>query len=167
MNIELGAFNNCKNLTSVYISDIEAWLKISFDGGYANPNYYNGAHFYLNNELLTTVIIPESTTNVGEYVFYNCDTLTSVIIGDSVTSIDNNAFYNCDALTSVTIGNGITIIGTWAFSHCTSLMSITFNGTIEQWNALEKGSKWDYNTGTYTIYCTDGEIAKDGTVTYY
>ena len=38
--------------------------------------------------------------------------------------------------------------------------------TLEQWNAIEKGVDWDLDTADYTIYCTDGQIAKDGTVTY-
>ena len=77
------------------------------------------------------------------------------------------AFYYCDSITGVTIPNSATNIGNNAFDGCGELTNITFNGTIEQWNAINKGSFWNTNTGTYTIYCTDGEIAKDGTVTYY
>ena len=49
----------------------------------------------------------------------------------------------------------------------TSLISFIFDGTIEQWMNLSKGIDWDNGTDDYTIYCTDGEITKDGTVTYY
>ena len=44
---------------------------------------------------------------------------------------------------------------------------IYFDGTIEEWTAIGKGGQWNDYTGDYIIYCTDGEIAKDGTVTYY
>ena len=37
---------------------------------------------------------------------------------------------------------------------------ITYTGTQAQWNAISKGSNWNYNTGSYTIHCTDGDIAK-------
>ena len=46
------------------------------------------------------------------------------------------------------------------------LNKIHFNGTVAQWQGIEFDSGWNGSTGKYTIYCTDGQIAKDGTVTY-
>ena len=46
---------------------------------------------------------------------HNCSGLTSVIIPNSVTSIGNYAFYGCSSLISVTIGSGILSIGSEAF----------------------------------------------------
>ena len=51
-------------------------------------------------------------------------------------------------------------IGEAAFYNCSSLTSINFEGTKAQWNAISKGSGWNYNTGSYTVYCTDGTISK-------
>lgn len=139
---------------------------------------------------LKSVTIPDSVTSIGDSAFYSCYSLTSVEIGDGVTSIGNSAFQSCyfltsveigdgvesigyeafawcDALTSITIPDGVTSIGDSAFEFCSSLTSVTFGGTIEQWNAIEKVSSWNYSTGSYTVYCTDGEIAEDETVTYY
>ena len=84
-----------------------------------------------------------------------------------VTSIGDYAFRNCTSLTSITIPASVTGIGFDAFRWCTSLASINFEGTIEQWNAIIKASDWNSVTGDYIIYCTDGTIAKDGTITYY
>lgn len=52
----------------------------------------------------------------------------------------------------------MTSIGDSAFSCCTGLESITFNGTRAQWNAISKLAGWKYNTGSFTIHCTDGDI---------
>lgn len=84
--------------------------------------------------------------------------MTSIVIPDGVTSIGDNAFYNCSSLTSVTIGDGVTSISNSAFSGCSSLTDITFAGTKAQWKAIEKGYSWNNNTGNYTIHCTDGDI---------
>jgi len=54
----------------------------------------------------------------------------------------------------------VTSIGERAFYECNNLVSITYNGTKAQWNAISKGSKWNQNTGNYTIHCTDCDIAK-------
>ncbi|MBO5801888.1 MAG: leucine-rich repeat protein [Alistipes sp.] len=115
------AFFGCTLLTSVYITDIAAWCNISFG---ENPFDY-ARNLYLNNELVTDLIIPDSVTSIGYYAFKGFTSLTSITIPDSVTSIGDYAFYFCSSLTSVTIGNGVTAIGVCTFSHCSSLTSIT------------------------------------------
>jgi hypothetical protein len=44
---------------------------------------------------ITSVLIPDSVTSIGDYAFYNCKVLTSV------TSIGDSAFFGCDSLTDV------------------------------------------------------------------
>ncbi len=58
------------------------------------------------------------------------------------------------------IGNGVTSVDQYVFEYCSSLTSITFSGTKAQWDAIEKVDDWNYNTGNYTIHCTDGDIQK-------
>lgn len=62
-------------------------------------------------------------------------------------------------------GLPVTSIGSSAFKGCSSLASINFEGSTDEWKAIEKGNKWDYSTGYYTVYCTDGTVAKNVTVT--
>ena len=63
------AFQNCTSLMGVYITDISAWCKILFDNYSANPLYY--AHnLYLNNELVTELVIPEEVTSIGNHAFH-------------------------------------------------------------------------------------------------
>ena len=52
---------------------------------------------------LTSIIIPDSVTSIGDFAFENCSGLTSITIPDSVTSIGDHAFYNCSSLTSITV----------------------------------------------------------------
>ena len=67
-------------------------------------------------------------TEVGELAFYgcndcttNCYNLTSFILPQSVTSIGNHAFDGCRNLQSVTISDNVTHIGDTAFICCTGL----------------------------------------------
>ncbi len=125
-SIGSGAFRYCTSLTSVYINDIASWCNISFADYYANPLYY-AENLYLNGELVTNLVIPDTVTEIKYYAFSNCTGLTSVTIPDSVTSIGSYAFYNCSGLTSVTIPDSVTSIGNSAFSGCTALTEINFN----------------------------------------
>ena len=50
--------------------------------------------------------------------------LTSVFIPNSVTDIGNYAFSGCSGLISVIIGRGVAKIGDRAFSNCVELMNM-------------------------------------------
>lgn len=67
---------------------------------------------------LSSVIIPNSVTHIGEYAFDYCSSLTSIIIPNSVTHIGEHAFYYCSSLTSITIPNSVTIIDYGTFESC-------------------------------------------------
>ena len=127
--IEAEAFGACWNLASVHITDIEAWCKILFGDTDANPLGYAG-NLYLNNELITEIVIPDTVKIINNYLFYNCDSLTSVVIGDSVTWIGNQAFADCDNLTSVVIGDSVTTIGEKAFQMCENLTSVVIGSSV-------------------------------------
>ena len=139
-----GAFLGCTGLTSVTI------------GGSVTSI---GSSAFRNCTGLTRVTIPDSVTSIGENAFQNCTGLTSITIGGSVTSIGSTAFYGCKGLTSITIPNSVTSIDSYAFFYCTGLTSIKFNGTIEQWNAISKGSYWKYNVPATQVGCTDGTVS--------
>ena len=139
-----GAFLGCTGLTSVTI------------GGSVTSI---GSSAFRNCTGLTRVTIPDSVTSIGEHAFQNCTGLTSITIPDSVTSIGNSAFRECTGLTSITIPDSVTSIGWGAFVGCTGLTSIKFNGTIEQWNAISKGSYWKYSVPATQVGCTDGTIS--------
>ena len=62
---------------------------------------------------LTSVIIPDTVTFIGDYAFFSNE-LTSVDIPNSVTTIGFGAFQT-NQLTSVTIPNSVTTIGDYAF----------------------------------------------------
>ena len=68
-----------------------------------------------------------------------------------MTSIGSYAFDGCSSLTSIEIAAGVTSIGSNAFNGCSNLEAIYYNGTEEQWNAIEKGTDWDFGCGNYEV----------------
>ena len=123
------AFYNCYKIQNIYITDIVAWCNIS---GLSNLMLYDASNkqLYINNELATSITIPNGVKAIPAFAFYNCTGLTSITIPDSVTSIGNDAFRDCTGLTSVTIPDSVTRIGNDAFGGCTGLASVTIGNSV-------------------------------------
>ena len=93
------AFDSCTSLTSVnYLGTVAQWCNISFGNYYANPLYY-AKNLYINSELVTSLVIPNTVTEIKDNAFSGCTSLTSIVIPDSVTSIGERAFSGCTSLT--------------------------------------------------------------------
>ena len=121
--IGVWAFESCTSLQNIYITDLTAWCNIS---GLNYLMLYNSSskNLYLNNELVTNLVIPDSITSIGDGAFHGCSSLTSVEIPDSVTSIGKWVFANCTSLTSIEIPDSVTSIGNCVFEGCNSLTSV-------------------------------------------
>ncbi len=77
------------------------------------------------NNLIKTIIMENTVTNIGRAAFYNCSNLTSVVISNTIRSITPDAFYNCAALQSVVIPESVSLISPGAFDKCYQLKDIT------------------------------------------
>ena len=120
------SFYGCTGLKKVnYTGDVKGWLSIDIDNQYdkSNPIYYS-RNLYLNDVLLTDLVIPDGVTEISTAFAYDT-CITSVAFPHGVTSIGDYAFRGCTGLTSVIIPNSVTSIGDMAFCHCTGLTSIT------------------------------------------
>lgn len=127
------AFKNCTGLAAVYITDLAAWCGINFGGMYdyqSNPLYY-AKNLYLNDSLVSNLVIPDTVTTLYANAFYNCTSLKSVTIADTVKSIGANCFYGCLSLESVNIGSGVTTIVEKAFYGCSTLPKVVIPTNVK------------------------------------
>lgn len=78
---------------------------------------------------LTEIEFPESLTKIGVEAFSG-SSVTSVIMPNNVTSIGNSAFNFCKSLTSVTFSNSLATIGASAFTQCSGLTTLTIPSSV-------------------------------------
>ena len=84
----------------------------------------NSAFKYCSN--VASVAIPNSVISIGEYAFDDCG-MSSIIIPNNVETIEGYAFSNCYNLSTVTIGSGVKSIGQLAFADDEALAVVTCN----------------------------------------
>lgn len=97
--------------------------------------------------------------SIGPGAFSGCASLKRVVIPESVTEIDNCAFDGCASLKNVKIPGDVARIGESAFAGCASLARVNYEGTMEQWEEIEKNCWRGDDEGDLVVRCSDGEIA--------
>ncbi len=95
---------------------------------------------------------------VGKAILLSAITIPSTYKGCLVTSIVDSAFEGCSSLTSITIPNSVTSIGYSVFSGCNNLTSLNYLGTKSDWEEIDKGENWNFDSSITSIICSDGTI---------
>ena len=120
--IESGTTGECK-WTLIGTSESDRRLTLTISGNGKMDDYYANSYCPWSgySDQITTVIITDGVTSIGENAFNNCDRVASVAIPGSVTSIGGGAFAYCGNLTSITIPGSVTSMGVGLFTGCMGL----------------------------------------------
>lgn len=80
---------------------------------------------------LSTVIVPEGVTDLGDYAFESCSELAEVMLPSSLRTVGKGAFSGCVSLETVKLSEGIESFGDGAFFYCRSLKSFTVPASVK------------------------------------
>jgi len=81
-------------------------------------------------ELLTSIVLPEQLTRIGNGAFGGCSSLPSIVLPNSLEYIGESAFYCCSSLKSIIIPDSVTTLQEGAFDSCTSLSSVKLSKNL-------------------------------------
>lgn len=163
--IPAGTFHNCPNLEVVIlgagVQTIEdnafgqspKLREINLPEGLTTMNQPG-----LKDGSIKKITIPGSLKDIDVACFIGCLTLESVIINEGIEIIYQQAFGSCAALKEVVLPSTLQEILYVAFAQCSSLTSITYNGTVEQWNAIDKMEEWNADVPATYVQCSDGQV---------
>jgi len=147
-------YGACGDTVFWSFDDTTGTLKISGTGAMynyhrlyytANGSFYNNAPWLSLSNRITSVVIENGVTTIGDAAFYELNKMKSVTIPDSVTSIGKEAFRSCNWLKSVAIPDSVTYIGDDAFHGCTQMASVSLSKNI---TAINAGAFWDCSSLT-------------------
>ena len=82
---------------------------------------FNNLGFHSN---ISSILLPDSLTEIGAFTFHNCENLKSINVPDGVKKIETSAFSGCDALVNISLPNSLTEIGGGAFLGCDNLETV-------------------------------------------
>ena len=97
--------------------------------------------------------------SIGAAAFSFCYELISIEIACPIKIIDSLTFRNDRKLTEIKLPKTIELISSNCFMECVSLSRIYFEGTRNQWKAIQFEPGWNSDLPSYTVYCSDGELS--------
>lgn len=108
-----GPSGSCGENVTYSFDESKGELTISGSGNMSSYGIYMAVPWFQSGfrHLITSVVIKDGVTSIGQWAFAYCANLSSITIPKSVTSIENWAFDGCKMLTSIIIPNGVTSIG--------------------------------------------------------
>ncbi|MBR6014982.1 MAG: leucine-rich repeat protein, partial [Firmicutes bacterium] len=109
------------------------------------------APWHDHQDYVTTVVVDQGVTRVGDNAFWNMIKVTSVTLSDTVESIGYSAFDACTLLTSINIPASVNYIDHSAFANCTELTAFTVASENTVYSATD-GIIFDKSGETIAFY---------------
>lgn len=122
-------------------------LTISGNGVVEGYNYW----IEIEKKEITSIIIGEGVTEIGDHAFDGYENLEQVSIPNSVTRIGSYAFRDCSSLSNISIPNSVREIGESAFLNCSSLSNISIPDSVR-----EIGESAFYGSGLISVSIPGG-----------
>ncbi|MBQ7379938.1 MAG: leucine-rich repeat domain-containing protein [Clostridia bacterium] len=158
-------FHNCVNLTDVQMHD-----------GIISV----GARAFSSCQNLSYLRLPDTVTAIGDYAFELCGTnvwsfdvvlpaalqslgenvfaysyVEDLVFPQGIETVPEYSFYSCQKLASVTLPASVTCIGNKAFDGCEQLSVVYFQGTPEEWGAMEMSAEYRERLTPLVVYVND------------
>lgn len=84
----------------VVLKDLDAWYNVLLDDSGSFPGG-GGSVFYVGDELLVNLIVPNNITSIPAYGFYNVSSMETITFPANLSSIGEYAFQDCTNLKAI------------------------------------------------------------------
>lgn len=140
---------------SLYTGDSQVVVPSEIDG---KTVYGLSDGCFENCTDITTVILPDTLTEINNDAFAGCTSLRGIYLPENVYVIGAGAFSGCTELEAICIPSSIRYIGPDTFDGCGSLVHIFFDGSYTRWLELYD----EFINQKTAVYCEDGSFYHGG-----
>jgi hypothetical protein len=106
---------------------------------------------------LKALELPQNVEVIGDFTVRGCNKLEKLTIPETVTYLQESTVTS-DLLTSIVIPSSVTRMDKDAFAYCDVLTTVIYQGTVAQWQAVEKHVQWCLHSNFFVIQCADGYV---------
>ncbi len=140
------AFLNCDSLGESKTLNVG---KVSFVGEFA----FSGT--YLASRQL---IFSASAVEIKSAAFWNSQIDTISFSPETNLTLHTQSFSRASSLTSLVLPVVINELPRFVLEKTTLLTDLRYAGTVEQFNAISKGSTWRKESAATVAHCSDGDV---------
>ena len=157
----IDASGSCGDSVSYTFNSDTSTLTIKGTGNMAN--YSSGGSVPWNSIKtdITSVVIEEGVTSIGDRSFMGCSNLTGITIPDSITKYGTNSFHSCTSLAALNIGANVNSIGQIGIYLDTNMTTLTVNANNSNYASV---NNWlyelDNNSMTATLWQVPAGVIK-------
>ena len=135
------AFSECHRLSSLKVPNsvhtigsraLELCSRLETLSLPQNAMFVKIEKFLCTGCAFTSILIPDTVTEIGRRAFWMCGKLTSVVVPDTVTQMGDGIFEGCVSLQELTLPRGLKTIHYKMMFLCYALTSITIPESVER-----------------------------------
>ena len=105
-------------------------LTISGSGSMYNYPSFGDAPWYWASNSITSVVISEGITTIGEGAFYGMERMLEISLPNTLRTIGDSSFFNAKNLQEIYMPDSVTTVGDQVFRYCSGLQSVRLSPNI-------------------------------------
>ncbi len=130
----------CDSIRRIEIKGIATWFN---SNRFTERNHHVAAPYadlYVNGDLLTDIVLPDTMARIRPALFYGCKKLHSVVFHNNLKVIDDCAFENCTGIENLELPQGLDSIKSSAFSRCKGVKYVNLPQELKYIGMMAFGS---------------------------
>ena len=130
----------CDSIRRIEIKGIATWFN---SNRFTERNHHVAAPYadlYVNGDLLTDIVLPDTMARIRPALFYGCKKLHSVVFPTNLKVIDDCAFESCTGIENLELPQGLDSIKSSAFSRCKGVKYVNLPQELKYIGMMAFGS---------------------------